>query len=60
MNPDQKTPEQQPQKPSKGYGKRPVWQWILIYVIIAIVVYGLIYFFFIRDTGSSGGGTNVY
>lgn len=49
--------QQQPQKPDKkGYGKRPVWQWILIYVVIAIIVYGLIYFFFIRDTGSAGGG----
>ncbi|HVI60665.1 MAG TPA: hypothetical protein VM535_00750 [Candidatus Saccharimonadales bacterium] len=52
MEPD----NQAPQKPSKGYGKRPVWQWVLIYVIIAAIVYGLIYFLFIRDSG----GTSVY
>ncbi len=42
-------------KPAKTYGKRPVWQWVLIYVILAIVVYGLIYFVFIHKSGSSGG-----
>ncbi len=41
-------------KPSKGYGKRPVWQWVLIYVVVAIVVYGLIYLVFIHKSGSSG------
>jgi hypothetical protein len=47
-----------PQKPSKGYGKRPVWQWVVIYLIVAIVVYGLIYLLFIKD--GSGGGTSGY
>jgi hypothetical protein len=42
-------------KPTKGYGKRPLWQWVLLYVIIAIILYGLIYYFFIHK---SGGGTN--
>lgn len=41
-----------PQKPSKGYGKRPMWQWLLIYILIAIVVYGLIYYVFVRDGGT--------
>ncbi len=44
------------QKPAKGgYGKRPLWQWILIYVVIAIVVYGLIYVIFIHKSSGSGG-----
>lgn len=43
-------------KPSKGYGKRPVWQWVVIYLIAAVIIYGLIYFFFIRDTGNSSSG----
>ncbi len=34
----------------KAYGKRPLWQWIVIYLIIAAIVYGLIYYFFL------GGG----
>ncbi|HSX43718.1 MAG TPA: hypothetical protein VLE69_00245 [Candidatus Saccharimonadales bacterium] len=50
-----------PQTPKKGgYGKRPMWQWVLLYVVVAIVVYGLIYFLFIHKSGSSGssGGLN--
>lgn len=30
----------------KAYG-RPLWQWIAIYLIIAAVVYGLVYYFFL-------------
>lgn len=63
MNPDNQapaSPDQSPQPPKKGYGKRPLWQWIVLYVIIAIVVYGLIYYFFIhkKSTGNSGGSSN--
>jgi hypothetical protein len=43
-----------PQKPSKGYGKRPVWQWVLIYVVAAVIIYGLIYLVFIRNGSSTG------
>lgn len=43
------------QKPTKGYGKRPLGQWILIYVIVAIIVYGLVYLLFFRKTGGDGG-----
>jgi len=59
---DEQTPQNQPsqQKPAKGYGKRPVWQWVLIYVVIAIIVYGLVYYFFIRDTGGNTGGGYGY
>jgi hypothetical protein len=42
-------------EPSKGgYGKRSMKQWIVIYVVVAIVVYALIYFLFIRGNSSSG------
>ena len=33
------------------YGKRPLWQWILICVIIGIIVYGGIYYFFLKKNG---------
>lgn len=33
-------------KNSYGYGKRPLWQWILIYVVVAGIAYALIYYFF--------------
>ena len=45
-----------PKKPSKGYGKHSVWFWVAVYVVIAIVVYGLIYILFIHKSGSGGGG----
>lgn len=34
----------------KSYGKHPLWQWVLAYMIFAIVLYGVIYYFF---SGSS-------
>lgn len=36
-----------------GYGKRPMWQWILIYVVIGAIVYGAIYYFVLAKKGSS-------
>ncbi len=53
MEPDDKQ-DQPSQKPSKGYGKRPMWQWVVIYLVVAIVVYGLIYYFFIHKSGGGG------
>lgn len=38
----------------KGYGKRPLWQWILLYIVIGAVVYGVIYYFFFASKGSAG------
>lgn len=45
--------------PKKGYGKRPLWQWIVIYLIIAAIVYGLIYYFVLskKSGGYSGSGS---
>ncbi len=48
-------PPASPQK-TKGYGKRPKWQWALIYLVAAIIVYGLIYIIFIHKSGSTGNG----
>lgn len=48
------------QTPSKGYGKRPVWQWVVIYLIVAIIVYGLIYLVFIHKGGSTSTGGTGY
>ena len=41
-------------KPSKGYGKRSTKQWVIIYVVAAIIVYALIYFLFMRKSSGSG------
>lgn len=45
-----------PLKPTKGYGKHSVRFWILVYVVAAIIVYGLIYLLFIHKSGGSSGG----
>jgi hypothetical protein len=41
-NPDEQSPQNKP----KGYGKRPMWQWVVIYLVAAAVVYGLIYYLY--------------
>jgi hypothetical protein len=38
---------------SNSYAKRPVWQWVVFCVVIAVVVYGGIYYFLTRN--KSGG-----
>ena len=43
------------QKPTKGYGKRPVGQWVVIYIIVAIVLYGLAYLIFFHKSGTTSG-----
>ncbi len=43
---------EQASKSGNGYGKRPLWQWIIIYVILAAIAYGLVYYFVL----SKGGG----
>lgn len=30
----------------KGYSKRPLWQWVIVYIIFATIIYGAIYYFF--------------
>ncbi len=36
-----------------GYGKRPLWQWLVIYLIIGALVYGVIYYFFLGKKSAS-------
>lgn len=35
----------------KGYGKRPLWQWIAIYVVVGGIVYIAIYYLFFAKSG---------
>ncbi|MDD2823404.1 MAG: hypothetical protein PHQ59_04990 [Candidatus Daviesbacteria bacterium] len=42
-----------------GYGKRPLWQWIIIYLIIGAIVYGIIYYFVFARMGRSGNNTQT-
>ncbi len=39
------------EKKEYGYGNRPLWQWVVLYVIIGAVVYGLVYYFFLAKKG---------
>ncbi|HUA13141.1 MAG TPA: hypothetical protein VL989_01430 [Candidatus Sulfotelmatobacter sp.] len=57
MEPNKSNESNTPKK-SGGYGKRPVWQWVLLYVVVAIVVYGIIYLIFIHKSGSSSGSSS--
>lgn len=50
MNDDKPTPQK------SAYGKRPLWQWIVIYLIVAAVVYALIYFIWIHKSGATTSG----
>lgn len=46
--------EPEKKQPTKGYGKRPLWQWILLYVVVAAILYYVIYLIFFHHTGSTG------
>lgn len=37
--------------PKKGYGKRPKWQWIALYVVVGAIIYFLVYTLFFRGSG---------
>jgi FKBP-type peptidyl-prolyl cis-trans isomerase len=52
----QTTPNNEESKYNYKYGKRPLWQWIIIYIAIGGAAYGLIYYFFFYSNG--GGGYN--
>lgn len=41
-----------------NYGKRPLWQWVLIYVVIGVVVYAGIYYLFLAKKGGYTKQTN--
>ncbi len=36
---------------SNGYGQRPRWQWVLIYVVVGAIVYAGIYYLFFAGYG---------
>jgi len=40
--------EEKQAEEKSGYGKRPVWQWIVVYLVIAVVLYGAIYYIFMH------------
>jgi predicted lipoprotein with Yx(FWY)xxD motif len=51
-----KTKKQVEKKAS--YGKRPLWQWFLIYVVVGGILYALVYFFYIGKRGGYNYNTS--
>lgn len=47
-------------KTQNGYSKRPLWQWIAIYAVIGIILYGAVYYFFLakKDGYSYSSSSN--
>ena len=54
MDTPNETPEENSLEESGGYGKRPAWQWFLIYLVVAGIIYFLVYYFFMNHGGSTG------
>jgi hypothetical protein len=48
--------EEEETKPS--YTKRPLWQWLVLYTVIAIVIYGLVYYFVLAKKGTAYSPTS--
>lgn len=51
---DNPQPSNMPRNPQTGGGyggKRPVWQWVVIYLVIAAIVYAVIYYVVIAKKG---------
>jgi predicted lipoprotein with Yx(FWY)xxD motif len=43
-----------------GYGKRPLWQWIALYIVIAIIVYGAVYYLFLHKQNPYSSNSQSY
>lgn len=53
MSDEEQQPVQETSK--KGYGSK--WKrYLVIYLLVAVVLYAVIYFAFIRDASGGGGG----
>jgi len=57
--PNQSTNQPTP-VPQKGYGKRPLWQWIVLYIVIAAVLYTAVYLLFFSGHSAGGVGSGNY
>lgn len=36
-----------------NYGKRPLWQWLIVYAVVAVILYGLVYYFVLAKHSSN-------
>lgn len=42
------------------YSKKSIWKWILVYVVVGVVAYGLIYYFFFAKDGGYSYNSQQY
>jgi len=47
-------------KEVSNYGKRPLWQWVVLYVVVAGVIYGLVYYFVLAKSNKSYSANSSY
>lgn len=45
---------------AQGYGNKPLWQWIVIYAVIGLVIYGAVYYFLFANKGNYNSNSNSY
>ena len=41
------------------YGKRPLWQWIVVYLVIGGIIYALVYYFVLAKKGGYSYNSNT-
>lgn len=45
--------------PSPNYSKRPLWQWIVLYVFVGLIIYALLYYFVFGKKASYNTQSNT-
>jgi hypothetical protein len=40
-------------KAQSGYGKRPLWQWVVLGIVVVVILYGGFYYFVLAKKGSN-------
>lgn len=45
---------------TNSYRKRPLWQWVLLYAVVAIILYGAFYYFVLSKNGSGYNSNQNY
>jgi hypothetical protein len=52
--------QQDDYKKGYSYGKRSLWQWILIYIVVGGIIYAGTYYFFFAKSGGYNYNPNQY
>ena len=52
--------EESVQNKTGGYNKRPLWQWVALYAVIGLIVYGAIYYLFLSKNNNYSKSAQQY